>query len=145
MSSLVSVAVYSQRIDDEKLAANIRVIAEALARHVYNISPQGAFSLFTDAMVCVLLFVLCVCVRAHVCVGVRARVCVCVCVTVFEIECCFISPWILCVQCVAPSFHCLCILFTDAMAGVFVHISVCVCVHACVHVCADMDACILQD
>ncbi|XP_076465147.1 BOS complex subunit ncln-like [Babylonia areolata] len=39
-----------QTVDEETLAANIRVIAEALARHVYNISPQGAFSLFTEAM-----------------------------------------------------------------------------------------------
>ncbi|KAL8588571.1 hypothetical protein ACOMHN_059525 [Nucella lapillus] len=37
-------------VNEETLAANIRVIAEALARHVYNISPQGAFSLFTEAM-----------------------------------------------------------------------------------------------
>lgn len=38
-------------IDEQKLAANIRVIAEALARHVYSLSTQGAFSLFTDALV----------------------------------------------------------------------------------------------
>ena len=61
-------------IDEQKLAANIRVIAEALARHVYSLSTQGAFSLFTDALVS--LFVS-FCPSIHVCV------CVCVCVCVY--------------------------------------------------------------
>ncbi|XP_070210935.1 BOS complex subunit NCLN-like [Littorina saxatilis] len=39
-----------ERVNEETLATNIRVVAEALARHVYNLTSQGDFSLFKEAM-----------------------------------------------------------------------------------------------
>lgn len=38
------------RIDDESLTRNIHIIAETLARHVYNLTSQGNVQLFTDTL-----------------------------------------------------------------------------------------------
>nr|KAG5694116.1 hypothetical protein BaRGS_005871 [Batillaria attramentaria] len=38
------------RVKPEWLSTNIRVVAEALARHIYNLTSQGDFTLFTDAV-----------------------------------------------------------------------------------------------
>lgn len=38
------------RTDLQRLSTNVHVIAEALARHIYNVTGQGEFSLFTEGM-----------------------------------------------------------------------------------------------
>ncbi|XP_029639648.1 nicalin [Octopus sinensis] len=38
------------RVDTSVLSRNIQIIAEALARHIYNLTNQGQFRLFTDGL-----------------------------------------------------------------------------------------------
>lgn len=38
------------RTSEQTLKTNIAVVAEALAKHIYNLSSQGTFALFTEAM-----------------------------------------------------------------------------------------------
>ncbi|KAK3604718.1 hypothetical protein CHS0354_018958 [Potamilus streckersoni] len=39
-----------ERIDEEKLVRNVNIIAEALARQIYNLTSQGSIHLFTEAL-----------------------------------------------------------------------------------------------
>ena len=42
---------FRDRVDEKKLARNIHILAEALARHVYNLTSQGNIQLFNEALV----------------------------------------------------------------------------------------------
>ena len=47
----IHVYTFRDRVDEKKLARNIHILAEALARHVYNLTSQGNVQLFNEALV----------------------------------------------------------------------------------------------
>jgi len=54
-SQLVCFTVFYFRsnVNEASLVRNVRIIAETLARHVYNLTTQGNIQLFTDSLVCI--------------------------------------------------------------------------------------------
>ena len=47
----IIILYFRDTVDENKLARNIHIVAEALARHIYNLTSQGNVQLFNEALV----------------------------------------------------------------------------------------------